>query len=158
LDLKNDHRRYAVFDAQRQYSDSSDLIKQKLEAYLIDQPCEVCNGEAPETGPSLCFWDSTRFLIWRIYSGCASQDKHNILAIASSKLPIWYSGNQSQTAISPRWTGLPTLDRPAMTLSGEAQRIRLATQIGSGLTGVLTLWMRPVSGYINEITGACCKR
>ena len=39
-----------------------------------------------------------------------------------------------------------TLDRPAMTLSGgEAQRIRLATQIGAGLTGVLYVLDEPVS-------------
>jgi len=51
-----------------------------------------------------------------------------------------------------------TLDRPAMTLSGgEAQRI-------SGNKSALvspassTYWMNQVSGYINEITGACCKR
>jgi len=44
---RNDHRRYAgvIPMLQRQYSDSSDLIKQKLEAYLIDQPCEVCQGK-----------------------------------------------------------------------------------------------------------------
>jgi len=40
-----------------------------------------------------------------------------------------------------------TLDRPAMTLSGgEAQRIRLATQIGSGLTGVLYVLDEPSIG------------
>lgn len=37
-----------------------------------------------------------------------------------------------------------TLARPAGTLSGgEAQRIRLATQIGSGLTGVLYILNEP---------------
>ena len=40
-----------------------------------------------------------------------------------------------------------TLDRTAMTLSGgEAQRIRLATQIGSGLTGVLYVLDEPSIG------------
>jgi len=40
-----------------------------------------------------------------------------------------------------------TLDRPAMTLSGgESQRIRLATQIGSGLTGVLYVLDEPSIG------------
>ncbi len=40
-----------------------------------------------------------------------------------------------------------TIDRPAMTLSGgEAQRIRLATQIGSGLTGVLYVLDEPSIG------------
>ncbi len=40
-----------------------------------------------------------------------------------------------------------TLDRPAPTLSGgEAQRIRLATQIGSGLTGVLYVLDEPSIG------------
>jgi excinuclease ABC subunit A len=40
-----------------------------------------------------------------------------------------------------------TLHRTAMTLSGgEAQRIRLATQIGSGLTGVLYVLDEPSIG------------
>ncbi len=40
-----------------------------------------------------------------------------------------------------------TLDRPAGTLSGgEAQRLRLATQIGSGLTGVLYILDEPSIG------------
>ncbi len=43
--------------------------------------------------------------------------------------------------------GYLTLDRMAMTLSGgEAQRIRLATQIGSGLTGVLYVLDEPSIG------------
>src|SRR5262249_37215266 len=40
-----------------------------------------------------------------------------------------------------------TLSRPGPTLSGgEAQRIRLASQIGSGLTGVLYVLAEPTSG------------
>ena len=48
-----------------------------------------------------------------------------------------------------------TLDRTAGTLSGgEAQRIRLATQIGSSLMGVLcTSWTSPVSGCTSATTG-----
>jgi excinuclease ABC subunit A len=43
--------------------------------------------------------------------------------------------------------GYLTLDRPAVTLSsGEAQRIRLATQIGSSLTGVLYIFDEPTIG------------
>ncbi len=46
------------------------------------------------------------------------------------------------------------LDRPAMTLSGgEAQRIRLATQIGSGLTGVLYVLDEPSIGLHQRDNG-----
>ena len=45
-----------------------------------------------------------------------------------------------------------TLDRSAVTLSGgEAQRIRLATQIGSQLMGVLIYLMSHLLVYIQEI-------
>ena len=45
-----------------------------------------------------------------------------------------------------------TLSRETKTLSGgESQRIRLATQIGSGLTGVLYVQMNQVQGYIKRI-------
>ncbi|CDN13997.1 Excinuclease ABC subunit A [Richelia intracellularis] len=47
-----------------------------------------------------------------------------------------------------------TLDRPAMSLSGgEAQRIRLATQIGSGLTGVLYVLDEPSIGLHQRDNG-----
>ena len=49
-----------------------------------------------------------------------------------------------------------TLDRAAGTLSGgEAQRIRLATQIGSGLVGVLYILDEPSIGLHQRITDAC---
>ena len=51
--------------------------------------------------------------------------------------------------------GYLTLDRMAMTLSGgEAQRIRLATQIGSGLTGVLYVLDEPSIGIVDIGPGA----
>ena len=45
------------------------------------------------------------------------------------------------------------LSRSSRTFSGgESQRIRLASQIGSGLTGVLYVLDEPSLAYINEIT------
>jgi excinuclease ABC subunit A len=51
-----------------------------------------------------------------------------------------------------------TLDRPTATLSGgEAQRIRLATQIGSGLSGVLYVLDEPSIGLHQRDTGRLLK-
>ena len=48
---------------------------------------------------------------------------------------------------------LPLADRAAGTLAGgEAQRIRLATQIGSGLVGVLYVLDEPASGCTSATT------
>ena len=52
-----------------------------------------------------------------------------------------------------------TLDRAAMTLSGgEGQRIRLATQIGSGLVGVLYILDEPSIGLHQRDNGGCSAR
>ena len=52
-----------------------------------------------------------------------------------------------------------SLDRSAATLAGgEAQRIRLATQIGSKLRGVLYVLDEPPSDCTRAITAACWKR
>jgi len=80
------------------------------------------------------------------------QDKHNT-ASASSKLPIWYS-EKSDPDCTLLDVGLDYLpDRPAMTFCGEAQRIRLATQIGSGLTGVLYVLDEPSIGLHQRDNG-----
>jgi len=49
-----------------------------------------------------------------------------------------------------------TLARGAATLSnGEAQRIRLASQLGSGLCGVLTFWTNRPSAFTRGTTPGC---
>jgi len=48
IEERNDYRHYAgvIKILKRQYDEtSSDLQKQKLDQYLIDQPCEVCQGK-----------------------------------------------------------------------------------------------------------------
>ncbi|MGF1480027.1 MAG: excinuclease ABC subunit UvrA [Cyanophyceae cyanobacterium] len=137
---------------ERQYRESgSDVYKQKLEKYLVNQPCEDCGGKRlkPEA------------LAVRL-------GQANIIELTT--VPIRQCLNRiNQLQLSPRQAligdlalreirarlqflidvGLDylTLDRAAMTLSGgEAQRIRLATQIGAGLTGVLYVLDEPSIG------------
>ena len=51
--------------------------------------------------------------------------------------------------------GYLSLDRPTRSISGgEAQRIRLATQIGSRLTEVCTSWTSPALAFINGTTAS----
>jgi len=113
---------------QRQYSDSSDLIKKKLEAYLIDQPCEVCQGKRlkPEAL-------SVRLGQYRILdTGASIQECHHristIQLIASSKLPIWYS-EKSDPDCNFSDVGLDylTSTAPDVTLSGAETSECLAT-------------------------------
>jgi excinuclease ABC subunit A len=151
---KGYQRRYegAIPLLERQYQEAnSDLYKQKLEQYLIDQPCEVCHGKRlkPE---SL----AVRLGQYRIsdLTGVSIRDclnRVNDMRLSDRQAQI---GDLVLREIKARLqflldVGLDylTLDRTAMTLSGgEAQRIRLATQIGSGLTGVLYVLDEPSIG------------
>jgi excinuclease ABC subunit A len=151
---KGYNRRYegAIPLLERQYQEAgSDLYKQKLEQYLVDQPCEVCQGRRlkPE---SL----AVRLGQYRItdLTGVSIQDalqRVNQMQLSDRQAQI---GDLVLREIKARLqflldVGLDylTLDRTAMTLSGgEAQRIRLATQIGSGLTGVLYVLDEPSIG------------
>lgn len=153
-----------VLMLQKQYDEGSDTVKHKLESYLIHQSCPICHGLRlkPESlavrlGPYR-ITDFTRVSIQdclgkiNTLSGQSTPEK-----MATSPL---LSNRQLQIAdlvlkeIRARLhflldVGLDylTLDRTAMTLSGgEAQRIRLATQIGAGLTGVLYVLDEPSIG------------
>ena len=137
---------------ERNYQETnSEAWKQKLEQYLINQPCEVCQGKRlkPESLAvnlgQYCINDLTSVPIRECL------DRINQLQLTPRQALI---GELALKEIKARLqflldVGLDylTLDRAAMTLSGgEAQRIRLATQIGAGLTGVLYVLDEPSIG------------
>jgi excinuclease ABC subunit A len=136
----------------RQYRDTtSDLYKQKLEQYLVDQPCDDCGGERlkPEAL-------SVRIGQYRIKEFTSASIRECLERVNNAELTSRQAqiGELVLKEIKARLqflldVGLDylTLDRTAMTLSGgEAQRIRLATQIGAGLTGVLYVLDEPSIG------------
>ncbi|MBE7382024.1 MAG: excinuclease ABC subunit UvrA [Leptolyngbya sp. SIO1E4] len=161
-DKKGYHRIYegVLPILERQYREStSEAYKQKLEKYLIDQPCEVCHGARlkPEALAVVMGPYSINDLTDVSIRECLSRIKK--LVGEEGEAPL-LSPRQRQIGdlvlreIRARLqfmldVGLDylTLHRTAMTLSGgEAQRIRLATQIGSGLTGVLYVLDEPSIG------------
>ncbi len=157
---KGYYKRYAgvVKILEREYENASDSYKQKLEQYLIFQSCEVCQGKRlkPE---SL----AVRLGQYRIDDLTSTPIRESLVRINELKLSPRQAqiGELALKEIKARLqflldVGLDylTLDRAAMTLSGgEAQRIRLATQIGSGLTGVLYVLDEPSIGLHQRDNG-----
>ncbi|MFE4104863.1 excinuclease ABC subunit UvrA [Almyronema epifaneia] len=156
------HRRYegVLPMLERQYRETnSEVYKQKLEKYLVNQTCEVCQGTRlkPESlGVRIGLYNihdltsvSIRDCLSRIKALVGDQGAPPLLSHRQMQI-----GDLVLKEICARLqflldVGLDylTLDRTAMTLSGgEAQRIRLATQIGSGLTGVLYVLDEPSIG------------
>ena len=146
---------------ERQLNEThGESLKQKLEKYLELVPCKTCAGKrlrpealAVKIGPyaitdltSISVFDTLKH-VEKIMG--LSDDKEVILSERQKQI-----GELVLKEIRLRLkflidVGLDylTLDRPAMTLSGgEAQRIRLATQIGAGLTGVLYVLDEPSIG------------
>ncbi|HBP85994.1 MAG TPA: excinuclease ABC subunit UvrA [Gammaproteobacteria bacterium] len=137
---------------ERRYRDSeSNTIREELSRYLNTQSCESCQGSRLKTGARHVF--------------VGNQPVHRLTAMPiESSLDFFESlslpGHQGEIGeriireISERLrflvnVGLEylTLDRTAETLSGgEAQRIRLASQIGSGLVGVMYILDEPSIG------------
>ena len=137
---------------ERHYEQTaSELQREKLERYRVDRPCASCQGKRlkPEAL-------AVRVGRYRIVDLTSVSIRESLARINALEL----SDRQAQIATEVLKetrdrlqflleVGLDylTLDRPAMTLSGgEAQRIRLATQIGSGLTGVLYVLDEPSIG------------
>lgn len=156
----DDHRRFkgVVKILDRQYSDASELQKQKLEQYLTDRLCEVCSGtrlKAEARSVRLGQYGILDFTSMPI-DECLARIHRLQLTEKQAKI-----GELVLKEITARLqflldVGLDylTLDRAAMTLSGgEAQRIRLATQIGSGLTGVLYVLDEPSIGLHQRDNG-----
>ena len=136
---------------QRQYEGGSELIKHKLEQYIIDQPCPVCEGKKLKPEALAVRLGQYKILDLTEVSITEALERINNLQLSNRQMQI---ADLVLREIKARLqflldVGLNylTLNRTAMTLSGgEAQRIRLATQIGSGLTGVLYVLDEPSIG------------
>jgi len=139
---------------ERRYREtSSDSIRADIERYMASNPCPACNGKRlkPESLAvtvvdknimDITALPVTQALNWVEQLG----DKISPRELTIAKQII----KEIQARLGfLRDIGLSylTLDRPSATLSGgEAQRIRLATQIGSGLSGVLYICDEPTVG------------
>jgi excinuclease ABC subunit A len=161
IEERKDYRHYAgvIKILQKQYDETgSDLQKQKLEQYLIDQPCEVCQGKRLKPEALAVRLGQSRILDLTSVSIQESRERIDHLQLSDRQAQI---GDLALREIKARLqflldVGLDylTLDRAAMTLSGgEAQRIRLATQIGAGLTGVLYVLDEPSIGLHQRDNG-----
>lgn len=129
----------------------SDWTRQEYEKFMVDKPCSKCHGKrlkdeilAVKVG-GLNIWEVGELSVVKVL------DFFETLALDETKAKIAYLVLKEIKArlrfLVDVGLGYLTLNRSAGTLSGgEAQRIRLATQIGSGLTGVLYILDEPSIG------------
>jgi excinuclease ABC subunit A len=130
---------------------TSEYVKTKLHSYLSEQPCHSCHGARlrPEAAAVLV----------------GSKNINQISALSVEKVQDFFGKlklDKEKTVIAAAilkeikarlkflmdvGLGYLTLDRKSSTLAGgEAQRIRLATQVGSGLVGVCYVLDEPTIG------------
>jgi excinuclease ABC subunit A len=135
----------------------SERTRAEIERYMMSTPCPVCHGKRlkPE---SLAVTVDDRNIV-EVSSMSVTQALEWVATLGDGSKAILTEreqiiAHQIVKEIQARLNFLKdvgldylTLDRPSATLSGgEAQRIRLATQIGSGLMGVLYICDEPTVG------------
>jgi excinuclease ABC subunit A len=161
----------AIPHLQRRYREtSSDYVRGKIEGFMTSRPCLACGGArlrpealavtvAGKAISEVASWPVSRLLEWiDELSGFKFTQTAEISQTSEASFPLteqeWLIARRILKEVRDRLgfmvnVGLDylTLDRTAVTLAGgEAQRIRLATQIGSQLTGVLYVLDEPSIG------------
>ena len=143
-----------ITNLERRYRETdSDYIKAELEKYMVTRPCPDCGGKRlrPEvlavTIGTHNVWDIstmsiTAALRWATSLGAGLNERERTIAYQLLKEIVARLGFLVDVGLD-----YLTLDRTSVTLSGgEAQRIRLATQIGTTLMGVLYILDEPSIG------------
>ncbi|NLA25772.1 MAG: excinuclease ABC subunit UvrA, partial [Firmicutes bacterium] len=137
---------------QRRYANSeSEETRQDLARYMEIKPCPACRGMRLKESSLAVLLKGLNIAEVSAFTVAHALGYFQQLELTSREAWI---GRQVLKEIVERLqflnnVGLQylTLDRAAATLSGgEAQRIRLATQIGSGLTGVIYILDEPSIG------------
>ncbi len=141
-----------VTNLERRYRETnSDAMKSLYESYMSQVPCPDCGGKRLKK-ETLAVTIKDRNIseisdmsvrdCRAFFEGMALTEREQIIAHQILKEIKARLGFLSDVGL-----GYLTLSRSAGTLSGgEAQRIRLATQIGSGLVGVLYILDEPSIG------------
>jgi len=149
-----------VGNLQRRYQEtSSEYIRSQIEGYMVEVPCDTCGGErlnpaaravtvAGEPIFAITMKPVSDLLYWvralRGTNGQPSLLTERQLTIATQVLKEIEDRLGFMVNVGLEYL---TLARSAGSLSGgEAQRIRLATQIGSQLMGVLYVLDEPSIG------------
>ena len=148
---------YAPFEGvltnldRRYHQTSSNWIKEEIEGFMSSITCDECGGQRLSKvalGVTVSDINISQF--------CEMSVDNALDFVAKAKLserdmliaaPIVKEINERLSFLKNVGLGYLTLSRTAGTLSGgESQRIRLATQIGSSLTGVLYILDEPSIG------------
>ncbi|MGB4730247.1 MAG: excinuclease ABC subunit UvrA, partial [Candidatus Hydrothermia bacterium] len=136
---------------RRYHETDSDWVKEEIERYMVKKTCPMCGG--------------SRLRKESLFVRIADKSIWDVVTLSIDEALVWFKalklqgkaeviGRQIIKEIASRLTflkdvglGYITLDRGTDTLSaGENQRVRLATQIGSRLTGVLYVLDEPSIG------------
>jgi len=139
------------FIERRHGETESDYSREKYEAYMRETPCAVCNGSRlkPEVLAVTVGGKNIAEICELSIDECAKFLKEIKLGSREAKIAerVMKEVNARLGFLLDVGLEYLTLARAAASLSGgEAQRIRLATQIGSGLVGVLYVLDEPSIG------------
>jgi excinuclease ABC subunit A len=141
--------------ARRYRETDSALVREDLARYRSTQPCQACNGsrlrlearhvKVGEGDQARAIFEISRSTLRESYAYFQTLTMHGAKGDIAAKvvreigLRLKFLNDVGLNYLS--------LDRSAETLSGgESQRIRLASQIGSGLTGVMYVLDEPSIG------------
>ncbi len=148
---------YAPFEGvltnldRRYHQTSSNWIKEEIEGFMSSIPCDECGGQRLSKvalGVTVSDINIAEFCEMSVdnalkFVETAELSERDMMIAA----PIVKEINERLSFLKNVGLGYLTLSRTAGTLSGgESQRIRLATQIGSSLTGVLYILDEPSIG------------
>jgi excinuclease ABC subunit A len=144
---------------QRRYLDTeSEMVRDGIERFMFDAPCEACKGDRLRPESLAVTIGGTNIAEVSSYDVATAVAWLEGLELSESEMMI---ARRIVREIKERLqflvdvgVGYLGMGRAARTLSGgEAQRIRLATQIGSSLVGVLYILDEPSIGLHQRDNG-----
>ncbi|TSA44660.1 excinuclease ABC subunit UvrA [bacterium] len=141
---------------ERKYKEAgSEYIRSEIERYMIVKTCPKCSGKRlrPEVLAilinGLSIDDLSNISLDRLKNKFLAIEKETDISESEKKIvrEIFKEIEKTIENLCEAGLGYLKLSRSANSLSGgEAQRVRLATQVGSGLTGILYVLDEPSVG------------